>query len=296
MSPFGVICCQVNLAAHNGRECAYTALTVTTKGGGTLGSRLRAWRQERGLEQKQLAREAKVSRPYLSQLENDRRERPGVEVLQRLAAALGVPLGHLTENDEDHPSTSGQSSDKAVTRQTDATVTEVITPPDEGEGSPIYDWAACGDPTAHEESERPIPIDTRRLDGGEARMIGKQGFGVRVRGESMSNWGIHHEYIVWVNPTIEPRKNWPVLARLLGPDGEDLGSVVKLLVEQNGECLLLSDGRDGNGPVPCENAVLIGPIMLIEAPRVVPRRRRPEDQAAEMVSYLRGGIPRRSAG
>jgi DNA-binding XRE family transcriptional regulator len=52
---------------------------------------LRVWREYRGLTQQQLADQAAISKPYLSQLESGKRNGT-TEVLQALAQALKVSL------------------------------------------------------------------------------------------------------------------------------------------------------------------------------------------------------------
>lgn len=52
---------------------------------------IRVWREYRGLTQQQLATQAKISKPYLSQLESGKRHGT-TEVLQGLAQALQVSL------------------------------------------------------------------------------------------------------------------------------------------------------------------------------------------------------------
>ena len=53
-------------------------------------------RKKKGWSRAELARRAKVSQPYLSQLESGARGKsPGVAILQRLAKALGVPVTEL---------------------------------------------------------------------------------------------------------------------------------------------------------------------------------------------------------
>jgi DNA-binding XRE family transcriptional regulator len=52
---------------------------------------IRVWREYRGLTQQQLAAQAKISKPYLSQLESGKRHGT-TEVLQALAQALQVSL------------------------------------------------------------------------------------------------------------------------------------------------------------------------------------------------------------
>lgn len=60
---------------------------------------VKAWREYRRLTQDELAAAAGVSKPYLSQIENRKRD-GSVEVLQGLATALGVPLDFLVERQE----------------------------------------------------------------------------------------------------------------------------------------------------------------------------------------------------
>ena len=55
---------------------------------------IRVWREHRGLTQQQLADRARISKPYLSQLESGKRS-GSTEVLSALAEALGVSLDDL---------------------------------------------------------------------------------------------------------------------------------------------------------------------------------------------------------
>jgi DNA-binding XRE family transcriptional regulator len=55
---------------------------------------VRVWRAYRELTQQQLAEKARISKPYLSQLESGARE-ASVSVLKRLAAALKVDVDDL---------------------------------------------------------------------------------------------------------------------------------------------------------------------------------------------------------
>lgn len=62
-----------------------------------FGARVRELRADRGLSQEQLAFAAEISTPYVSDVENGKRS-PGLDVLARLARALGVTLSELFEN------------------------------------------------------------------------------------------------------------------------------------------------------------------------------------------------------
>ncbi len=69
--------------------------------GATVGQRIRAIRQERGLTQVQLATEAKVNQGYLSSIERGRRTpRPGT--LRTIAVTLGVPEAVLLGEGDGH--------------------------------------------------------------------------------------------------------------------------------------------------------------------------------------------------
>ena len=58
---------------------------------------IKAWRDHRRLTQDALANAAGVSKPYLSQIENRKRD-GSVDVLRALATALAVPLDLLVED------------------------------------------------------------------------------------------------------------------------------------------------------------------------------------------------------
>jgi transcriptional regulator with XRE-family HTH domain len=58
---------------------------------------LRDLREAKGLSQVALAKTAKVERTYLVKLESGDKKNPSLEVLKRLARALGVPVTELLE-------------------------------------------------------------------------------------------------------------------------------------------------------------------------------------------------------
>jgi len=59
--------------------------------------RVRTLRRERRMTQEELAKKARVTRDYISQLETGLRDNPSLPVLRRLAKALGVSAGELLE-------------------------------------------------------------------------------------------------------------------------------------------------------------------------------------------------------
>jgi transcriptional regulator with XRE-family HTH domain len=69
-------------------------LDTTDEATKALGARVRSLRQERGWTLKQLGHEAGLSHPFLSQLERGL-ARPSVGSIERIARALGVPVGLL---------------------------------------------------------------------------------------------------------------------------------------------------------------------------------------------------------
>jgi XRE family transcriptional regulator of biofilm formation len=54
-------------------------------------------RELKGLTQAELAKQARVTRPYITMLESGARKMPSLPMLQRLAKALGVPVTALLE-------------------------------------------------------------------------------------------------------------------------------------------------------------------------------------------------------
>jgi transcriptional regulator with XRE-family HTH domain len=60
-----------------------------------LSSVLRDLRQEKGWTQEQLAKRAKVTRSYVAVLEAGHKKNPSLDILQRLARALGVAVTEL---------------------------------------------------------------------------------------------------------------------------------------------------------------------------------------------------------
>ena len=58
---------------------------------------LREKREAKGLSQSALAKVSKVERTYLVKLESGDKKNPSLEILKRLAKALGVPVTELLE-------------------------------------------------------------------------------------------------------------------------------------------------------------------------------------------------------
>ena len=62
-----------------------------------LASVIKAQRKVKGMKRIDLARAAKVTPAYITQLETGERKNPSLDVLKRLARALGVPVTELLE-------------------------------------------------------------------------------------------------------------------------------------------------------------------------------------------------------
>ena len=62
-----------------------------------LATVLRELRERQELTQEQLAKRAKVARSYVALIEAGHKKNPSLEILKRLARALGVPVTDLLE-------------------------------------------------------------------------------------------------------------------------------------------------------------------------------------------------------
>jgi transcriptional regulator with XRE-family HTH domain len=60
-----------------------------------MGTMLKELRETKGLTQVELAKKARVTQSYLAELEAGEKTNPSLEVIQRLAKALRVPLSEL---------------------------------------------------------------------------------------------------------------------------------------------------------------------------------------------------------
>lgn len=66
----------------------------------TVADRLRQIRREKGINQEELANSAGINRSYLSSVENGKSS-PTIEVVERLAVALGVSMRELMSSESD---------------------------------------------------------------------------------------------------------------------------------------------------------------------------------------------------
>lgn len=81
-------------------------------------------RTQRGLRKSDLAEQAEVSTGYLTQLESPREgasiKQPGLDILQRLADALRVPVGWLAFGTEPEPAWDLTAATEAEPKPGDA--------------------------------------------------------------------------------------------------------------------------------------------------------------------------------
>ena len=130
---------------------------------------------------------------------------------------------------------------------------------------PVFRWGSCGDPR-----DRESPPDPDHLEyppPGRETLIGPNGFGVVVKGESMSARGIYDGDVVWVNPERPYQLGKVVLALVSDASGE-AGMVIKTYARTDvGECLL-SETAQGRSPVVCREFKVIGPVVGITSWRL----------------------------
>ncbi len=130
---------------------------------------------------------------------------------------------------------------------------------------PVFRWGSCGDPR-----DRESPPDPDYLDyppPGRETLIGTNGFGVVIKGESMAGRGIHDGDVVWVNPD-RPYGLGKVVLALASDVGGEAGMVVKTFARTEvGECLV-SETAQGRSPLVCREFRVIGPVVGITSWRL----------------------------
>jgi transcriptional regulator with XRE-family HTH domain len=93
-----------------------------------IGSRIRAFRLDKGLTLSELARRAGVSKSLVSQIENSKAN-PTVETLRAIAAALEVPVFALfLEEDSSHSAVVRKNERITLTVPDSQAVRELLTP------------------------------------------------------------------------------------------------------------------------------------------------------------------------
>lgn len=249
---------------------------------GALGLRIAQLRHEHGWSQRRLAEAAGVSHGYIALLELGRLPSPGKFRLDAVARALNLRTSDaLTAAAPPPPfGVNGASIDQAA----GSVRTAVATSP-AGAGAsasnvlgsldqvrpigarplPVYRWGACGDPRDQESG--PDPDRLEYPPPGRETLIGPNGFGVVVKGDSMAARGIFDGDVVWVNPE-RPYAVGKVVLALVSDVGGETGMVVKTYARTEvGDCLLSETAR-GRSPVVCREFNIIGPVVGITSWRL----------------------------
>jgi SOS-response transcriptional repressor LexA len=238
----------------------------------TLGQRIAGLRRAHGWSQRRLAEAAGVSHGYVALLELGRLPSPGKFRLDAIARALDLRtsdalLGHQPPPAFDlPPSTGGRPAgpDGLATINVLGGVDQVR--PSGARPLPVFRWGSCGDPR-----DRESPPDPDRLEfppPGRETLIGPNGFGVVVKGESMAGRGIFDGDVVWVNPERPYQLGKVVLALVRDVSGES-GMVVKTYARGDvGECLMSELAQGQRSPVVCQEFKVIGPVVGITSWRL----------------------------
>jgi transcriptional regulator with XRE-family HTH domain len=235
-----------------------------------LGQRVAHLRRGHGLSQRRLAEQAGVSHGYIALLELGRLASPGTFRLDAIARALGFRTSDSMLDPPPEPSArwldaalpqlGGEASGAG---NVSGTLDQIR--PRGAQPLPVFRWGSCGDPR-----DRESPPDPDRLEyppPGRETLIGASGFGVVVKGESMSGRGIHDGDVVWVNPE-RPYALGKVVLALASDVAGAAGMVVKTYARTEvGECLV-SETAEGRSPVICSEFKVIGPVVGITSWRL----------------------------
>jgi SOS-response transcriptional repressor LexA len=243
-----------------------------------LGQRIAGLRRAHGLSQRRLAEAAGVSHGYVALLELGRLPSPGKFRLDAIARALdlrtsdalfGPPpqsaasVTHTTDARGTRPATAADRRAVEPTNNVVGGLDQVR--PGGARPLPVFRWGSCGDPR-----DRESPPDPDHLEfppPGRETLIGPNGFGVVVKGESMAGRGIFDGDVVWVNPERPYQIGKVVLAQVTDVSG-DAGMVVKTYTRSDvGECLM-SESTQGRSPVVCLQFKVIGPVVGISSWRL----------------------------
>jgi SOS-response transcriptional repressor LexA len=238
-----------------------------------LGQRIASLRRANAWSQRRLAEAAGVSHGYIALLELGRLPSPGKFRLDAVARALGLrtsdaltgPLLSVTPAPNPTPERASPPPPQSLPMQTN-----VIGPVDQlrpagARPLPVFRWGACGDP--RDLASPPDPDHLEYPPPGRETLIGPNGFGVVVKGDSMAGRGIYDGDVVWVNPE-RPYAVGKVVLALVSDVGGESGMVVKTYARTEvGDCLL-SESLAGRSPVVCREFSIIGPVVGITSWRL----------------------------
>lgn len=199
--------------------------------------RLEALRKERGFQVQQLATLAKVSKPYLSQLEGGTRANPSKSVIAKLAKALEVDPSALTGDAP--PAIRSEARAPFVTSASDEVVYR---------SAYAKYYSAAGAALRLSDHEANPEVLGEEVPPENARMqLGTDPIGVLVEGPSMLGAGVRPGMLAWINTTDRPfyKDGDLVLANVRADEGDDLRTVIKRLRIEAGEYALYSEEERG---------------------------------------------------
>jgi SOS-response transcriptional repressor LexA len=242
---------------------------------GALGQRIAALRREHGWSQRRLAEAAGVSHGYIALLELGRLPSPGKFRLDAVARALNLRTSDALTAAQVTPDGRRRSARVAVDPEPLPPTSNSIAPnvigtldylrPVGARPLPVFRWGACGDP--RDQESPPDPDHLEFPPPGRETLIGPNGFGVVVKGDSMAGRGIYDGDVVWVNPD-RPYGVGKVVLALASDVGGEAGMVVKTYARTEvGDCLL-SETVAGRSPVVCREFKIIGPVVGITSWRL----------------------------
>jgi transcriptional regulator with XRE-family HTH domain len=238
------------------------------------GNRLREVRQLRGISRHELAVRAGVTATTIWRMEKGENE-PRPISKTRVLRALGYPsedaffkafiraTGVIPTVTVGADGSQTLEATRTWAPNTDGRI-EDLRPPEAGL-LPIYNWGACGDP--RNTHSAPDPSDLEYPPIGKEKLVGLRGFGIRVKGKSMTSRRIGDGDIVWVNPDKSPRIGRIVAARTWNLDGEECGTVIKVWRKTtDGLDELWGDGDDEEGKdcIVFSRMEILGPVVWIQ--------------------------------
>jgi SOS-response transcriptional repressor LexA len=233
-----------------------------------LGQRIAALRHAQGWSQRRLAEAAGVSHGYIALLELGRLPSPGKFRLDAVAHALDLRTSDALLTGQLSPPSAPATP---ATIEQPSSVLNVVGNVDQlrAPGArllPVFRWGSCGDP--RDQESPPDPDHLEYPPPGRESLIGPNGFGVMVKGDSMAGRGIYDGDVVWVNPERAYSVGKVVLALVTDIAGEAAGMVVKTFARTEvGDCLLSETAR-GKSPVICREFRVIGPVVGITSWRL----------------------------
>jgi transcriptional regulator with XRE-family HTH domain len=234
------------------------------------GFRLRELRLTAHMSVAELAARSGVNKGTISRIEGGKTPNPRYDTVQRLTSVLGqaikgsgpAPINAAHDGLNGSPDLSPPSPARSGVLSNVVGRLEDLRGP-EARLLPIYRWGSCGDPRDRESSPDPDSYDYP--PPGTEHVVGPGGFGVVVKGDSMTSRRINDGDTVWINPATSHRQGRPVAARVWSVDDSEVGMVIKVWANLDGVDRLWndSDAEDGRSPVECSRFDVLGPVVMI---------------------------------